>query len=351
MRNENARDATLSLRIGVNRNAAKETMASQPSIVFLDAATLGEPTGAVAVLAECHPCKFHDVTGPEDVAGRIAGHTIVVTNKVALSADVLGSAAAADLRLIAVAATGVDVVDLAAARERGIAVANVVGYSTRSVAEHTLALIFELAARVGRYEHAVREGAWERSPIFTVFRWPRLELAGKTIGIVGLGAIGQAVARIAAALGMEVLVASRPGSSDPPPPGRIPLDDLLPRVDVLTLHCPLTAATRALVNERSLGRMKRGAWLVNTARGGLVDEVALIAALRAGTLGGAALDVISREPPPPDHPILMAARELPYLVVTPHVAWTTSEARRRLADEIAENVHVFLRGESRNRVV
>ncbi len=325
-------------------------MASAPSIVFLDSATLGEPTGSLAVLAECHPCKFHGVTAPDEVASRIAGHSIVVTNKVRLDAEVLTSAAAASLRLVAVAATGVDIVDLAAARERAIAVANVVGYSTASVAEHTMALIFELAARVGRFDHAVRDGAWERSPIFTVFGWPRVELAGKTLAIVGLGAIGQAVARIATAMGMEVLVAARPGTVEPPPLGRVPIDELFTRADILSLHCPLTPATRELVNGASLARMKRRAWLVNTARGGLVDEAALIAALRAGTLAGAALDVISREPPPPDHPVLLAARELPQLVVTPHVAWTTGEARRRLVDEIADNIHAFLRGQARNRV-
>ena len=325
--------------------------AAPPSIVFLDAATLGDATEALAVLAECYPCKVHAVTSPEDTAARIAGHSIVVTNKVALRAELLASEAAASLRLIAVAATGVDVIDLDAARSRGIAVANVVGYSTRSVAEHTWALILELATRTGRLDHAVRGGGWSRSPIFTMFDYPRVDLAGKTLGIVGYGAIGRAVAAIGAAFGMNVLVAARPGSTGPVPKDRVPLDELLTRADVVSLHCPLTDATRGLINAESLARMKREAWLVNTARGALVDEVALVDALRAGRLGGAALDVLTREPPPSDHPIVRAMPELPTLVVTPHVAWTSREARRRLSEGVADNVHAFLRGERRNRVV
>ena len=325
--------------------------AALPSIVFLDAATLGDATLALTVLAECYPCKVHAVTAPEDTAARIAGHSIVVTNKVALRAELLASQAAASLRLIAVAATGVDVIDLEAARLRGIAVANVVGYSTRSVAEHTWSLILELATRTGRLDHAVREGGWSQSPIFTMFDHPRVDLAGKTLGIVGYGAIGRAVAAIGAAFGMTVLVAARPGSAGPVPADRVPLDELLTRADVVSLHCPLTDATRELINAATLGRMKREAWLVNTARGALIDEEALVAALRAGRLGGAALDVLTREPPPADHPIVRAMPDLPTLVVTPHVAWTSREARRRLSEGVADNVHAFLRGERRNRVV
>lgn len=322
-----------------------------PSIVFLDAATLGDATDALSVLAECHPCKIHAVTSPEETAARIAGHSIVVTNKVALRADLLASPAAEALRLIAVAATGVDIIDLDAARSRGIAVANVVGYSTRSVAEHTWSLILELATRTGRLDHAVRAGGWSSSPIFTMFDYPRVDLAGKTLGIVGHGAIGRAVAAIGAAFGMTVLIAARPGASGAVPVDRVPFDEVLTRSDVVSLHCPLTDATRGLINAATLARMKREAWLVNTARGALVDDEALVEALRSRRLGGAALDVLTREPPPAAHPIVRAMPELPTLVVTPHVAWTSREARLRLSEGIADNIHAFLRGERRNRVV
>ncbi len=325
--------------------------AADRSIVFLDASTLGEPAEALSLLAQCYPCTFHDTTLPHQVADRITGRAVAVTNKVPIRAETLESPGAEALQLVSVAATGVDVVDLESARRRGIAVTNVTGYSTHSVAEHTWALIFELASRTGNFAQAVRDGAWERSPIFTVFGWPREELFGKTLGIVGLGAIGGAVATLGRALGMEVVVSTRPGAPGAPPPDRVPFEEVLARADVLSLHCPLTPTTERLLGEKALASMKRTAWIVNTARGGLLDEVALIAALRARKLGGAALDVISQEPPPVDHPVLSAARELPNLVVTPHVAWTSAASRRRLTEQLADGIHAFFRGETRNRVV
>ena len=247
------------------------------------------------------------------------------------------------------AATGTDNVELEAARARGICVCNVPGYAAQSVAQFTVALILELATRAGGYMELVRRGAWEQSPIYTRIDFSTVELSGKKLGIVGYGNIGRRVAAIARMLGMEILTSARPGSSDAPPASRLPLNDVLASSDFVSLHCPLTPDTKNLIDSRALELMKPNAFLVNTARGALIDEAALIQALRQKRLAGAALDVISREPPPSDHPVIRAAKELDNLLVTPHCAWSTREARRRLLDEVAENILAFLRGEERNR--
>jgi glycerate dehydrogenase len=320
-----------------------------PRVVFLDAITFGDVS--LERFTSRWECAVHQFSRPDEVPERVLGYPVVVTNKVVINRVLLESPATTALRLIAEAATGTDNIDLAAARERGVWVSNVPGYATRSVAQFTVALVLELATRAGSYMELVRQGGWEKSPVYTRTDFPATELSGKKLGIVGYGNIGRAVGEIARGFGMEILISARPGSTDPPPPGRLPLDRLLASADFITLHCPLTPQTKNLIDGRALALMKPGAFLINTARGALVDEPALIQALREKRLAGAALDVISQEPPPADHPIIQAATELGNLFVTPHCAWSAREARERLLGEVEENILDFTRGEARNRVV
>jgi glycerate dehydrogenase len=267
-----------------------------------------------------------------------------VTNKVVVDRAVM--TACPGLRLICVAATGTNNVDLVAARERGVAVCNVTGYATPSVVQHVLALMLALATRLAEHAAAARDGRWAASELFCLLDFPFRELAGKTLGIVGYGELGRGIARVAQALGMSVLIAQRPGG--PPQQGRLPLDELLARADVVTLHVPLADNTRGLIGARALALMKPDALLINTARGGIVDEAALIATLRAGRLGGAGVDVLAVEPPRGGSPLLDDPP--PNLIVTPHVAWASREARQRLIDEVALNIRAFSEGRERNRV-
>jgi glycerate dehydrogenase len=324
-----------------------ETPAGKLRIVFLDAATIGD-IALEPFFAEWD-LVAHPTSSPDQVPLRLGGFQVAIVNKVRLDRPALESEAAAGLRLIAVAATGTDNVDLEAARERKIAVANVPGYATQAVAQFTVALILELASWPGHYAALVRAGAWEKSPIFTRFDFPSFELAGKKLGIVGYGRIGRAVARMAEGLGMEILVAARRGQA--PGGERVPFEELLGRSDFVTLHCPLTPETRNLIDRAALARMKPSACLINTSRGGLVDEQALISALRAKRLRGAAIDALTQEPPSADHPVIRATKELPNLLVTPHCAWTARETRERLVRELAENIRAFAAGHERNRVV
>lgn len=319
------------------------------NIVFLDAATYGDVS--LESFTDRWNCTIHAVTRPADVCGRLNGQAVAVTNKVAIDEVVLGSPAARDLKLIAVAATGTDIIDRAAAKTFDVRVCNVPGYATQSVAQFTIALILELSSRVGRYGEAVRCNAWQRSPVFTLLDYPTVELSGRKLGIIGYGNIGRTVAKMARGCGLEVLVAARVGSRDSIPSGRVALDKLLNESDIVTLHCPLTTDTRNLINQKTLSLMKPTAFLVNTARGPLVDEFALIEALREKRLAGAALDVISREPPSANHPIVEAAKELDNLLVTPHTAWSARQARERLIGEVAENISAFFVGKPRNLVV
>lgn len=317
-------------------------------IVFLDAATFGD--ASLERFTANWDCAVHLLTAPAEVAQRLQGYYTVVLNKVVVDKSVLHSSTAKDLRLIAVAATGTDNVDLEAARARGIKVCNVPGYAAQSVAQFTMALILELATRAGRYGELVRTGAWQKSPIYTMFDYPTLELAGKKLAIVGYGNIGRKVAEMARGFGMEALIAARTGSEGPIPQDRLPLNELLKLADFVSLHCPLTPQTKNLLDGRALSLMKPTAFLINTARGALIDSEALIQALRERRLAGAAVDVLTQEPPPPDQPLIKAAKELDNLLVTPHCAWTSREARRRLMDEVAENILAFTRGEDRNRI-
>lgn len=267
-----------------------------------------------------------------------------------LNKAVLDSAAieqAPNLRYVGILATGWNTVDLAAARKRNLVVTNVPGYSTPSVAQHAFALLLELTNQTALHSADARAGGWARNPDYCYRLSPQIELAGLTLGIVGFGQIGQAAARIGLALGMRVL-AHRRDVSAPPPEGveYAPLDRLFEESDVVSLHCPLSPATAGMVDAARLARMKSTAFLVNTARGPLVVETDLAAALRAGRIAGAAVDVLSTEPPAPDNPLLSAPR----CIVTPHLAWATAAARKRLIQIAADNLRAFLADAPVNRV-
>lgn len=317
--------------------------------VLLDRGALDLGDLDFATLERAHPpWRSYDATAPTDTAARIANADIVISNKVWLGDAEM--AAAPGLRLICVCATGTNNVDLAAAHRRGIAVCNVRGYATPAVVQHTYALMLALATRLPDYQQAVRQGRWSQSNQFCLLDYPISELSGKTLGIVGYGVLGRGVATVGQALGMKVSIAQlphRPARMDSRPL-RVPWDLFLSQVDVLSLHCPLTAQTHHLIDASTLARMKQGALLINTARGGLIDETALVAALSNGHLGGAGLDVLSLEPPPTDHPLL--ASDIPRLIITPHIAWGSRESRQRLVDEVVRNIAAFEAGEVRNGV-
>jgi glycerate dehydrogenase len=284
-------------------------------------------------------------TSPGEVIERSRGAAVLVTNKTVIDAKTLEYTAG--LRGISVLATGYNVVDVRAARALGVPVCNVPAYSTASVAEHAVALALELAHHVGLHARAVREGAWSRSADFTFTLEPLVELAGKTFGIVGFGAVGQRVARIARAFDMNVLATPSRRVTEPPEGVAFAgIDAIFAKSDVVSLHCPLTAETERLVRRERLETMPSTALLVNTSRGGLVDERDLLQALEAGVLSGAALDVLSVEPPPADHPLLRTPR----CIVTPHQAWTTLAARTRLLAATAQNVRGILEGRPVNVV-
>jgi len=288
--------------------------------------------------------QWHGLVSDGELHEVLAGVDVVVSNKVQLTDDLLSRAG--NLKLVCIAATGTNNIDLAAAARNNIAVCNVDGYATPSVVQHVFTLLLALTTRFNEYSAAVRDGAWSRSQFFCLLDFPVRELAGKTIGIIGYGHLGKAVAGIAEAFGMKVLLARR--SVEDERPGRISLHELLPQVDVLSLHCPLTEANRGLIGEDELALMKKDSVLINTARGGLVDEDALLDALENRLIGGAGLDVLEKEPPPDGYPMLNAG--LPNLLVTPHIAWASRESRQRLLDEIALNIEAFKEGEIRNAV-
>lgn len=302
--------------------------------VFLDRDSLDRGDLDFASLDRILPdLRYYPATAPEQVAARIAQAEVVISNKVMLDAAALRQAGR--LRLICVAATGVNNVDLAAAAARGITVCNCRGYGTPAVVQHVFALLLALCTRWPEYRQAVRDGRWQRASQFCLLDFPIRELAGKTLGIVGYGELGRGVARVAEAFGMRVLLAQRPGTVEPEE-GRLPLPILLPQLDVLSLHCPLTPDTRGLIGPWELALMRRDAILINTARGGLVDEAVLADALRQGALGGAGVDVLSLEPPVTGNPLL--APDIPNLIVTPHCAWGSRESRQRLVEQLAENI-------------
>ncbi|HVU35740.1 MAG TPA: D-2-hydroxyacid dehydrogenase [Opitutaceae bacterium] len=310
-------------------------------IVVLDGHTLNPGDLDWAALQALGECTIHDRSAPAEVISRVADADVVLTNKCPLPGPVLRQLPR--LRYIGVLATGHNVVDGATAASLGITVTNVPAYGTRSVAQHVLALILEMTNHVGMHAQSVRAGKWSRSPDFCYWDRPLVELATLTLGIVGYGRIGRAVADLARAFGMEVLATSRRPAPDLELVG---LDELFRRADVVSLHCALTPETAGLVNSTRLARMSPTSLLVNTGRGQLIVEADLAAALNAGRIGGAALDVLSVEPPPADHPLLTAKNCL----ITPHVAWASRAARSRLLATVVENLAGFQAGRPQNVV-
>ena len=319
-------------------------MPSTPmKVVFLDRDTIS-PEARLPTLSFPHTLQLHDRTRPEQVAERIQDADIVIVNKVRLGAAEIG--AASHLKMIALAATGSDNIDLAACEQRNIIVSNIRGYATRTVPEHVFALIFALRRNIVAYHQSVQAGRWQDAAQFCYFDYPIRDLAGSTLGVIGAGALGQAVGQIGRALGMRVLFAAHKGRSDM---GALytPFDKVLAECDVLTLHCPLNANTHHLLGAEEFAAMARKPLLVNTARGALIDDHALAAALRGGQLSGAGIDVTVPEPPPADHP-LMGLLDLPNFIMTPHVAWASAEAVQALTDQLFSNVEAFAKGSPRN---
>jgi glycerate dehydrogenase len=300
--------------------------------------------------------RFYPQTADSQIAERIADAQVVLSNKVKLSRTRLEAARA--LKLIALAATGIDNVDLAAAQALGIAVCNVRGYCTASVVQHAWAMILSLNQHLSAYARLAADGTWVNNEKYAGLAYPIRELAGLTLGLIGWGTLGRGVAKVGEAFGMRVIVGERPGAAPesgaaPPPaapyPERVPLEQLLRTADIVSLHCPSTAATRGMIGAAQLALMKPDAILINTARGALVDSAALAAALKERRLGGAGIDVLPQEPPVDGDPLLGA--DLPNLIVTPHIAWAARDARQRCLDEMAANIQDFLRGGRRGRVV
>jgi glycerate dehydrogenase len=311
-------------------------------IVFLDRDSL---LASVRRPAFAHTWQDHAASAPHDVVERLRGATVAITNKVPLRAPEL--AQLPDLKLIAVAATGTDNVDLAACREHGIAVANIRDYSVVSVPEHCFALMLAVRRNLRAYTADVDAGKWQASTRFCLLDHPIGDLAGSRLGIVGYGALGRRVAQIGRAFGMEVVASSRSPVTDSHVLA-LPLAELLATSDVVSLHLPLTAQTRHMIGARELATMKPGSILINTARGGLVDEAALAEALTAGTIAGAGFDVLSQEPPVPDNPLLQL--RLPNFVLTPHVAWASGGAMQTLADMLVDNIEAWAAGAPKNLV-
>lgn len=320
-------------------------MTNTARAVFLDHPSLDLGDLDLGPLRDCFSeLQLFAGTRHDEVTERLKGATVAITNKVVI--DAAAMAASPELKLILISATGTNNVDLAAARHHGITVCNCQGYGTPSVAQHTIMLLLNLATRLADYQKAVAEGRWQQASQFCLLDYPIVELQGKTLGLLGHGELGGAVARLAQAFGMRVLLGQIPGR--PARPDRVPLDELLPHIDALTLHCPLNEHTRHFIGARELALLKPGTFVVNTARGGLIDEQALADALRSGHLGGAASDVLSVEPPTPGNPLL--AGDIPRLIITPHNAWGSREARQRIVGQLTENAQGFFSGTAR-RVV
>ncbi|GGY78821.1 D-2-hydroxyacid dehydrogenase [Marinobacter zhanjiangensis] len=304
--------------------------------VFLDARTLGEDVTLAPIEQVTGALTCHARTAPGEVIDRLQGFDTVLVNKVVLGREHFE--ACPELKTIAVVATGLNNIDLKAAEDHGIRVLNVTRYGRSTVAQHTMALILALATRLLDYSRDVQEGRWARSDMFCLMDHPIMELEGKILGIIGYGDLGQGVAERARAFGMDIVLGCRPGQEPGEVDGypRIPLAELLPQVDVLSLHCLLSEDTRHLIGATELEQMKESALLINTSRGGLVDEQALADALRAGTIGGAGFDVLTEEPPRNGNPLL--ADDIPNLILTPHSAWASREARQRIVEITAENL-------------
>lgn len=313
--------------------------------VFLDYATMGPGLDLEPLKRFFDAFDVHEQTADDEVGDRIRDAEFVFTNKFRMMPAVLERAHR--LRLIGLTATGTDNVDLDEARNRGIAVCNIRAYCTESVVEHVFGVMLMLTHSLGPYTESVRAGEWQQARDFCMLTHPVPGIAGRTLGIVGYGELGRGVERLGHAFGMEVLVSSRPGSGSVDD-GRSPFADVLTRSDVISLHCPLTDDTRGLFGAAEFAAMKSSAFLINTARGALVDSAALVAALEDGRIAGAAIDVLAKEPPVDGDPLLDYRGA--NLVVTPHIAWASDDARQNAIDQLAQNVEAFLAGERRNRV-
>lgn len=315
----------------------------QPQIVFLDRSTLTVPLRPINL---AHRWVEYAATNPDETASRLREATVAIVNKVQITEAVLQQTP--HLKLVAVAATGYNNVDLAACKARGITVCNVRNYALAGVPEHALMLMLALKRQLLAYRTDLQAGAWQQSAGFCLLNHPLHDLNGSTLTIIGSGALGQAMARIGTALGMQAIFAEHKGAQTVRP-GYVPFEEALSRADVLSLHCPLTPDTAGLIGKHELALMKSGAVLINTGRGGIVDETALVEALLTGHLGGAGVDVLTEEPPRNGNPLLDVT--LPNLIVTPHVAWASVETVQQLADQLIGNVEAFLSGNPRNVVV
>jgi len=312
------------------------------TIVFLDRGTITVPMRRPNF---AHEWIDHDRTAPDETVERLLSATITLTNKVPLREPELS--APPKLKCIALTATGYDNVDIAFCRKRGIAVANVPGYAKNSVPEHVLMLLLALRRNLPAYRDAVRAGRWQQSSQPILNELPVEDLRGSTLGLIGYGDLAKGVEKLARAFGMEILVAERQGAAAARA-GRTLFEDVLRRSDVISLHVPLTEETRGLIGAKELAMMKRTALLLNTARGGLIDEAALAEALKSGRLGGAGMDMLSQEPPRDGNPLIDL--RLPNLIVTPHIAWASRQAQELLAEEVIQNIEAFVAGKPRNLV-
>ena len=314
-------------------------------IVILDGYTTNPGDLCWDKLKELGECTIYDRTAPGEVLERAAGAEAILTNKVVINSETM--AALPDLKYIGVMATGYNVVDINAARERGIIITNIPAYSTPSVGQMVFAHILNITQQVRHYSEEVSKGNWSKNPDFCFYDTPLIELLGKKIGIVGLGQTGYNTARIAIGFGMKVCAyTSKTNFQLPPEIRKMELDELFRECDIISLHCPLTDSTREMVNAERLRLMKPTAILINTGRGPLVDEEAVAEALRNNTLAAYGADVTSTEPPSADHPLLSA----PNAYLTPHIAWATREARLRLMDICERNIRAFLEGKPQNVV-
>lgn len=315
-------------------------------IVILDGYTANPGDLSWEAIAQQGELTVYDRTAPDETAARIGDAEVVFTNKVLITKEIMD--ACPRLKLVSVLATGYNVVDLAAAKERGIAVCNVPAYSTRDVAQMTFALLLELCHHVGHHSATVHGGRWTESKDFCYWDYAPVGLVGKTMGLIGFGQIGRAVAKLAEAFGMEVLIYSRTVRPELETEHCrfCSLDELLEKSDVVSLHCPLTEKTEKLIRSETIAKMKTGAFLLNTGRGPLVDEQAVADALESGKLGGYAADVVCKEPIPAESPLLGAKN----CFLTPHIAWATKDARTRLLKVSAENLRAFAAGTPQNVV-
>jgi glycerate dehydrogenase len=314
-------------------------MPSQCRAVFLDHTSLDLGDLDLSPWRETFSdLVLHASTTPDQVAERLKDAEVAISNKIVIDAATF--AACPGLKLVLVTATGVNNIDLDAARKHGVVVSNCQGYGTPSVAQHTLMLLLAMATRLPDYQQAIHQGQWQKSKQFCLLDFPIVELEGKTLGLLGHGELGGAVAKLAEAFGMRVLSGQIPGR--PARPDRVPLNELLPQVDALTLHCPLNDHTRDMIGADELSLLKPKAFVINTARGGLINEQALADALRNGHLAGAATDVLTVEPPVNGNPLLSG--DIPRLIITPHSAWGSQEARQRIVGQINENALAFQAG-------